>query len=432
MQVLQRAHSQVRRTRLLQPRWLLVVVVLGSAWFVRAPVNAQAVQVAPCPRCTWTPIHTTNTRRVRTTAALTEAVAHATPNTTILIDRGEYILDRTLDFSSPHVVMRATDGDAAGVILRGGGMTEKRVGVAISVSASDVTVADVTVGWVGFHGIQVRGERGASRVVIHNVHIVDTGQQLIKGSTDGGREHADQGLIACSTLEYTDHAPSNYTNAVDIIAGNNWVVRDNTVRRIRGLPTDAWNAGPAILFWGNSRGTIVERNVIVDSFRGIALGLGPGASQQLSREHEMFYDHQGGAIRNNIVVNLNSWADEGIEVNAAGAVAIDHNTVLTRGSLPWGISVRFPGTRALVRNNLTSKAPVRRNGGQFIGGGNVSGATADWFVDAAHGNVALNGSVLTPVDAGVTIPEVTEDAACGRRVNGRAADAGALEFRGRR
>ena len=61
----------------------------------------------------------------------------------------------------------------------------------------------------------------------------------------------------------------------------------------------------------------------------------------------------------------------------------------------------------------------------------MSGAKADWFVDVAHGDFALNGLTITPVDAGMTVPEVNEDAARSSRVYGKAPDAGAFEFHGR-
>jgi hypothetical protein len=265
-------------------------------------------------------------------------------------------------------------------------MNERSVGVAISVGAPDVVIADLTVGFVGYHGIQVRGERGASRVVLHNVHVVDTGQQLVKGSVSQDRVYADDGLVACSLFEYTDHAPSSYTNGVDILAGRGWTVRDNRFERIRGPASERWAAGAAVLFWANSQDTVVERNVIVDSFRGIALGLGPGSSN-LARNGEQVFDHQGGRIHNNVVVNLHPWADEGIEANSASGVSIEHNTVLTQGSVDWSISLRFPSTGATVRNNLTSLPIVLRNGGRAQVEGNVQGARADWFVNAAKGDL---------------------------------------------
>src|SRR5207247_2028246 len=129
-----------------------------------------------------------------------------------------------------------------------------------------------------------------------------------------------------SVFEYTENAPSNYTNGIDVLKGRNWLVRDNWFMRIRGPASGRYSAGPAILFWGGSSGTMVERNTIIDSFRGIAFGLGPAASG-IPGAGGAAYDHQGGWIRNNVVVNVSTWADEGIEANAADAVAIDHNTV---------------------------------------------------------------------------------------------------------
>jgi hypothetical protein len=413
-------------------RTILLLAFVWTVSVLHMPVRAQGVTAKPCPRCGWTPPATVAVQRVHSVSELYGAVGNARAATTILLADGEYRLDRMLDVQTPGVVIRGASGDPSKVVLRGAAMTERQVGVALSISAPNITIADLTIGYVGFHGIQVRGERGASLVMIHNVRIVDTGQQLIKGSTDGGALHADEGVVACSTLEYGDHAPGNYTNGVDVIGGNNWVVRDNTIRRIRGVAAEGWASGPAILFWGNSRGTKVERNVIIDSFRGIAFGLGPGASGRLARDHEAFYDHQGGWIRNNVVVNLNSWADEGIEANAAGTVAIDHNTVLTEGTLSWGISARFPGTIVFARNNLMSKPLTRRDGGQASVGGNVPTAASDWFVDAAHGNVALNGTNLTAVDAGVPLTDVSEDASRQPRTQGKAPDAGAFEYRGHR
>ena len=369
-------------------RALIVCFVAVAALQAQDTLPSGSTRTA-CPRCAWTAPVTSRTVRVTTVAQLEAAARTAQPGTTILVGDGHYRLTSMLDIAAPHVVLRGESGDAARVVLHGDGMTERRVGVAISVSAPDVAIADLTAGFVGYHGIQVRGERGASRAVLHNVHVLDTGQQLVKGSVASGRVHADDGLVACSLFEYTDHAPSSYTNGVDVLAGRGWTVRDNRFERIRGPASGRWAAGPAVLFWANSQDTVVERNVIVDSFRGIALGLGPGGSD-LARDGERVIDHQGGRIRNNTVVNLHAWADEGIEANSAPGVSIENNTVLTEGSVNWSISLRFPATGATVRNNLTSLPIVLRNGGRAELEGNVEGARSDWFVNAPAGDLRLN------------------------------------------
>ena len=210
-------------------------------------------------------------------------------------------------------------------------MVGDSVGVAISVSAANVTVADLTIRDVGNHAIQVRGERGASGFTLHNARVIDTGEQLVKVSVSNNGLYADNGLIACSDFSYTVSAPSDYTNGIDVLAGKGWVIRDNRFSRIRGPEAQGWRSGPTILVWKGSEDTVVERNLIIDSFRGIALGLGPWPVKPV-RNGNHDYDHLGGLIRQNVVVNLNSWSDEAIEANAAQNVRIEHNTVLVRST----------------------------------------------------------------------------------------------------
>jgi hypothetical protein len=205
------------------------------------------------------------------------------------------------------------------------------------------------------------------------------------------------------------------------------VVRDNLFIRVRGPNTIGYRAGSAILFWANSQNTVVERNVIIDSCRGIAFGLGPGATP-LARDGERFFDHQGGVIRHNVICNLNPWADEGIEANAARDVRIEHNTILVEGRLPWSISIRFPATTGWVRNNLTSKRVTFRDGGQALLQNNISGARRDWFVDPLEANLHLLGPGLPAIDAGVTLPDVLEDFDRTPRRAGKSPDAGAFEY----
>jgi hypothetical protein len=305
-------------------------------------------------------------------------------------------------------------------------MSEERVVIGIAVSAPRVTIAHLSAGLVRFHAIQVRGETGASRLRVYGVRLFDTGQQLLKGSFAPDGQTADEGLVECSTFEYSDHAPSDCTNGVDLIGMNDWIIRDNRFVRIRGPREKRWSAGPAILVWGHSAGTTVERNVVIDCFRGIALGLGPGAFAT-PRGGPTQVDHRGGVIRHNIVVNLNAWGDEGIEANAAPDVRIEFNTVLIEGQLPWSISVRFPQTSAIVRNNLSARRVMLRDNGKARLEGNVEGATRSWFLDAAAGNLRLAPSAAAAIDAGVPVSDVDQDFEGLPRAVGRRPDAGAYE-----
>jgi hypothetical protein len=235
-------------------------------------------------------------------------------------------------------------------------------------------------------------------------------------------------LVACSTLEYTESAPSDYTNGVDVINGERWVVRDNLLRRIRGPRAQGYRAGPAILFWGGSRDTIVERNGLVDCYRGIALGLVQARDDVPGR-----LDHRGGIIRRNAVCNLNPWADEAIEVNASPDAVVEHNTVMVEGKVPWSISIRFPTASARVRNNLSNHRAILRDGGKAEMTANVVDARRDWFVDPVRGDLRLARKDLPAIDAGIPDPS------SGARKKGsqppyagKAPDAGAYEFRGAR
>lgn len=389
--------------------------------------------IRPCPRCGWKPPITKWGVRVSTVAELEQAAAMVPASTTILVQDGTYHLTRQLHFERPDVVLRGESGDRAKVIIRGDGMLERKVGVAVSIAAANIVVADLTISNVGFHGVQVRGEHGVKGAVLHNLLIKDTGQQLVKGSIGDGSKFSENGLVACSSFEYTDHAPSNYTNGVDILGGRQWTVRDNRFRNIRGLPREGYRCGPTILFWRDCRDTVVARNVLVDCYRGIALGLTPGEAKPAAGAAG--FDHQRGIVCNNVVCNLNTWADEALEANAAQDVRIEHNTVLVEsGNSPWSIGVRFRGTTAVVRNNLTNRGILERDGGRATTAGNVTDAARDWFVNAAGGDLRLANSRTKANDAGVLISpselpaEVTLDAARRKRDAEKKPDAGAYEY----
>ena len=373
-----------------------------------------------CPRCAWRLPAATRTVPVADVAELHRAVAQARPGDAILLADGRYALQRGLEIAVPGVTLRSRSGNPDRVVLHGRGMEGDHIGVAIGVGATDVTIADITVRSVGYHAVQVRGERAASGFTLHNAKLQDTGQQLLKGSYADNGPVASYGLIACSEFAYSTSAPSDYTNAIDLLGTRSWTIRDNRIFRIRGPVTRSWKSGPAILIWKGAEDTRVERNLIVDSYRGIAFGLTPRYGSQP-------YDHLRGIIRNNVVVNLNPWADEAIEANGALDARVEHNTVLVEGFVPWSISVRFTTASARIRNNLSNRRILQRDGGQSSEAGNVVTASRGWFVDPPRFDLRLLSDARA-IDAGVEIGDVHDDFDRAARPAGRAPDAGAFEF----
>jgi len=120
-----------------------------------------------------------------------------------------------------------------------------------------------------------------------------------------------------------------YTNAIDGVGDARWIVRDNFIHDIRCQ--DLTLAGPAILLWQGSSDTLVERNTITDSSRGIAFGLnGPN-------------DHTGGIARNNFIrwdPSANYAVDVPIYTTSPNAKLLN-NTALTSGKYPNAIEVRY-------------------------------------------------------------------------------------------
>jgi hypothetical protein len=401
----------------------LPVATLLLIALVPGPLDAATCDPLPLP--------TGRVRTVRSAADLSDAVRNARPDSAIVLEDGIYDLSAGLEIQAPGLIIRGRSADPTRTVIRGQGMIRDSVGVALGVGAPRVTIAHLSVGLTRFHAIQVRGEAGASSVRVYGVRLFDAGQQLLKGSFAANGKAADDGRVECSTFEYSDHAPSDYTNGVDLIGTKDWVIRDNRFVRIRGPREKGSAAGPAVLVWGGSEGTIVERNVFIDCFRSIALGLGPGAFST-PREGAGLVDHRGGLIRHNVIVNLNAWADEGIEANAAPGVRVEFNTVLTEGRLSWSISLRFPQTSAVVRNNLTSRRIVSRDGGRLGLDGNVEGADRTWFIDASSGNLRLLPTATRAIDAGVPVSDPSADFdGLPRTVDGRP-DAGAFEYQPRR
>ena len=114
---------------------------------------------------------------------------------------------------------------------------------------------------------------------------------------------------------------------------------------------------PLLPFWNFSSGTTVERNLIIDSFRGIALGWGTV--------------HSGGVVRNNFIFQseagrnlIGGWveSDTGIHLGNVQSLLVEHNTVILGSPTYQGAVELQNTTNVTLRNNLTNRGVWDRGG----------------------------------------------------------------------
>lgn len=369
-----------------------------------------------------------STVSVSSEKALYKAVNFAPTGTTILIADGSYNLGRYgyyLLIDTPGITLRSKNGDRRKVILD----NNYKGSEILTIAASDVTIADITIMRARTHPIHVvSSDNGDTlRTTIYNVHIVDPGQQAIKINPHSNRRfYTDNGLVACSTLELTDAGRAKvteingrcYTGGIDAHYSKGWVIRDNT---IQGFWCEQGLSQHAIHFWTGSRATLVERNLLIDNARGIGFGLvenGKGRTYpDVPCGNGGYVDHYEGIIRNNFIFaglealfSSASGVDGGIALAQACNPVVVHNTVAFTKNPFAAIEWRFSNTKAVLINNLVSHSLMARNGASAISSNNLSGQPLSIFLDGVGGNLHLSDNAAVAIDKGAHLsPGVCDD-----------------------
>lgn len=344
---------------------------------------------------------------------------------TILIADGAYNLNgQYLRLAVDGVTVRSQSGKRERVILDGSYQTTE----IFQIVASNATVADLTLKRARDHPIHVMG--GSAGDVVHtlikNVHIIDPGEQAIKINPSGGYT-TPSGIIENALIELTDSGrtfvendSSNgypcYTGGIDAHGAEGWTVRDN---EIRGFWCSTGLSEHGIHFWSDSSDTLVERNLIVDSDRGIGFGLGSSG-------------HSGGIIRNNMIYQGadHGYGDTGISLESATGARVYNNTIFQIHGYPNAIEYRFTASSSLtIVNNLTNRAITSRDGGTTtLRANNVTGAAAEWFVNPAAGDLHLRDERNGVTGAGRVISGLNDDFDQQSRPMGTGIDIGADEY----
>jgi len=330
---------------------------------------------------------------VSTVAQLQQAVAALTSNTTIVIAAGTYQLTAPLyiNGSFANVGIRGATGNRDQVVLVGKGMAAANdggvpFGIWVGGNVQGVTIAHLTIRDIFNHPIILNA--GTEAPLIHNVRLINAGQQFIKANPDGAGGGVDDGIVEYSVIEYTGTSRDSYTNGVDVHSGNNWTIRHNLFRNIRAPQGQL--AGPAVLMWNHSANSLVDGNTFLNCHREISLGL-------IQRTPD---DHVGGIVRNNFVHrNLFGDGDAAVLVADSPGTQVLHNTLLVTGTYANAIEYRFPNsTGVLVAYNAADANVAARDGATGSVAGNVTNATTAMFVSPAIGDLHLRATAAALLD----------------------------------
>lgn len=302
-----------------------------------------------------------------------------------------------------HVQIRGATGNPADVVIQGAGMLNGIVPFGFQIfTASDVLIADLSVRNVYYHAVAVQGDQGAHQVRLYHLRLADAGQQIVKGvpgADDVTIEYSEL-FTSNGAVNHPEGSPpgSCYTNAIDGVGADRWIVRDNFIHDIRCQ--DLSLAGPSVLLWQGSTDTLVERNTITASSRGISLGLVSAT------------DHFNGVVRNNFI-RIDPAAtyavDVPIYVTSPNAKVLN-NSALTSGRYPNAIEVRYAGaTGVAVTNNLLDAAIQPRNGASPTLVNNIGSAQPAWFVDPPSGNLHLTPIATPAIGLATALADAVDD-----------------------
>ena len=357
---------------------------------------------------------------VSTEVQLRDAVASLASNTTIVVAPGTYSLRDALYVNGTftNIGIRGATGNSDDVVLAGLGMANASVpyGIWVGGNVRGMTIANLTLRDVFYHPIILNA--GAQSPLVHNVHLINAGQQFVKSNPNPAGGGVDNGIVEYSVIEYETTSRDAYTNGVDVHTGRNWIIRHNLFRNIRAPQGQL--AGPAILMWNASSGTLAEGNPFVNCQREIAFGL-------IERTPD---DHTGGIVRNNFIYRDKAIAgDAAIGVFDSPNTQVLHNTILASGTYSSPIEYRFAHTTAvLIANNLLDGAILARDGATGTAVGNVTTASSALFVNPSAGDLRLKPTAAAAIDRVTAIANCPADWEGESRPQGPAADVGADEY----
>lgn len=361
-------------------------------------------------------------RAVSTPSELTAALRQEQAGTTILISPGVYRL-------SGHAIAIGNPGRPDAPIWVAASEPGE---VTIELDTFEGFLVDQPY-WI-FENLEIVGVCEKDTKCEHAFHVVGRGERLvlrndtirnfnapIKVNADRKNNRPDHGLIEGSRF-YNDAPRQTDTSVtlIDVVAASDWVVRRNFIADFAKVYSD--QTSYAAFFKGAGERGLFERNLVMCEWRhrggtriGLSLG-GGGTIATACRDGSCEFEHKGGTIRSNVIMNC---SDVGIYLNEGLDSRIFNNLLLkTRG-----IDARFEATSAKIANNIVDGRILARDGASVTKQSNIG----SWW-QAALLKKASEGLFIRPSDgdfrfrdeprlraAGTPIGETIEDF-CGRRM----------------
>lgn len=362
---------------------------------------------------------------VNSLSALQQAIDNAPAGGRVItLAAGTYNQTTTIQITGKNnITIKGATSNYADTIVKGPGIANSSMDINIKINNSDyVTVKNMTIKDSYYHSIQVND--GSNYFHADNLKTWDNGEGGFKTTfnVNGGFGYADYGVIENSVIGYTNGGTQGVVEGIDIIAGKGWVVRGNTFENVK---RPDGGVAYAVFAKANSIDTIIENNIVKNSFIGISFG-GGGSGLSFFRNQDTTYEHRGGIIRNNVVYGM---VDTGVYLNKATGFKVYNNTILNTGGGVGSIEPRFAETSGEIRNNLLGVAVKLRNSATAVQSNNLTGANDTWLADPAQGDYHLHPFFGAGArDIGVPLSEVPTDMDGQTRPYGSAPDVGADEF----
>jgi hypothetical protein len=385
------------------------------------------------------PLPITGSRIVNVTseAQLQTAMGSLQTGDTILLADGTYNLTSTLYVKGRNDVTIRGMAGSTNVVLVGKGMDNSNYGnvpFGIWSNGTNTTIAHLTIRdtWDN----EIIFNQGAQSPLVYCVRLINAGSQFIKSNpTDvNSGLGVNNGVVEYCWFEYTGSPPADdgsgvgYFNGISAHSAQNWIIRGNLFKNLHNPDSAAYLWNPAVLFWNHSVNTLTEQNTFLNVDRAVAYGL---------QNTTPFFDHAGGAIRNNFVyltpglmsASRTASSDGSLIAWNSPGTQIDHNSVLLNSNEFYAVEFRFATTtNGTARNNLAD-APIHlRDSAAATLASNLTTAVPAMFANPAAADLHLRASATNAIDKGLTLSTVTNDFDGDRRPRGASSDIGADEF----